>query len=699
MASSVFTKVATDVVELIDQYYSSLSAVLDRHAPVITKEVIIRRHSPWFNEELAAARRKRRQVERRWTKSRLSIHLDLLRKEHVQYSRWCRLAKQLYYQQEISECGNDARKMFRITDSLMKGKQERALPTHEDPKSLANDFVEYFCSKIKMITDKFPGSDGGVAHQDVPQLTSFQPVSQDELRKIILSGNSKSCFLDPIPTTLLKECLDCLLPRLEKIVNASLSTSTVPQSLKAASVTPLLKKTGLDADEFPNYRPVSNLPFLSKLIEKCVLAQLDTHMKTNNLQEQHQSAYRTNHSTETALLKITNDLLCEMDKSKCSILIMLDQSAAFDTVNQDILMQRFKCNYGISGAAYDWLNSYFRHRTQAVTVSGESSEPRELVTGFPQGSVLGPFSYPAYTAPLFAIARQYEVNMHMYADDTQMYVSFEPCNAADAVRNLEKCMLDVREWMVQNHLKLNESKTELLIIGNPLLVKRCGVSTVKIGTECVSSTDSAKNIGVVLDSGLTMAAHVSSVTRACYLQLYRISQIRAYLTNEAASTLARSLILSKLDYSNSLLYGLPDVLINKLQLVQNNAARLVKRKKKSDHVTPLLMDLHWLPVEQRILFKVNMITFKALNDLAPAYISELIGPYVPAYNSRASKKDLLAEKGARLKRSGDRAYSICGPKLWNQLPEDIRKCMTLTSFKSALKKHLFQQAFKLTQII
>ena len=203
-------------------------------------------------------------------------------------------------------------------------------------------------------------------------------------------------------------------------------------------MTPLLKKTGLDADDFKNYRPVSNLPYLSKIIEKCIVAQLKFHMETNNLDENHQSAYRKNHSTKTALLKITNDLRA-MDKSRCSISVMLDQSAAFDTVNQDILMQRFQPTYGITGSAHAWLDSYFRHRTQAVSIDGKSSHPKELVTGFPQGSVLGPFSYPAYTSPLFEIARGFGIGIHMYADDTQIYEAFYPDQTTSAIENLEQC--------------------------------------------------------------------------------------------------------------------------------------------------------------------------------------------------------------------------------------------------------------------
>ena len=264
--------------------------------------------------------------------------------------------------------------------------------------------------------------------------------------------------------------------------------------------------------------------------------------------------------------------------------------------------------------------------------AGKASDPKHLETGFPQGSILGPFSYPVYTSPLFHIGRSHQVSMHMYADDTQLYLSAKPGDIKQASTQMQDCLESVRSWMHDNHLKLNESKTEFLVIcGKTVRNKICNLSSITIGTESVEVSKVARNIGVLIDDNLSMIDHVSSVSCACYYQLHKISKIRQYLSEEAASNLVRSLVLSKLDYCNSLLYGLPDFLLHRLQLVQNNAARLIFRKKKSDNVTPLLMQLHWLPVKQRILFNVHLLTFKSLNNLAPTYISKLVQEYEPTY--------------------------------------------------------------------
>ena len=274
-----------------------------------------------------------------------------------------------------------------------------------------------------------------------PVLDILAPTTEAELRKIIMSGNSKSCSLDPIPTQLLKSSLETLLPTLTNIVNASLSSATVPRSLKSATVTPLLKKASLDNEDFKNYRPVSNLPYLSKLIEKVAVKRLNTHMTQYNLHEYFQSAYRMYHSTETALLRVHSDILQEVDKKKCVYLVLLDQSAAFDTVDHTILLRRLEDTVGITGTTLEWCQSYFADRSQSVHVLGVPSVPRPLTCGMPQGSVVGPYGFPSYTSPVSKICRKYGISCHFYADDSQLYLAFHPDEEEEARSKLEKCII------------------------------------------------------------------------------------------------------------------------------------------------------------------------------------------------------------------------------------------------------------------
>ena len=455
----------------------------------------------------------------------------------------------------------------------------------------------------------------------------------------------------------------------------------------------ILKKKTLDVEDFKNYRPVSNLPFLSKVIEKTVVRELNSHMLANGLHPTNQSAYRQNHSTETALVRIVNDLLLAIDNKQCTFLVLLDQSAAFDTVNQDHMLNRLESSFGITKDALTWLTTYFKHRKQSVLIGNVSSASRELVTGFPQGSVLGPFMYPVYTSPLFSIAEKYGLDIQMYADDTQLYLSFCVEEKDIALDRMEKCISEIRDWMFKNHLKLNDSKTEFLVVGSKYLTKQMdSVSQIKIGDSSVDAVSDAKNIGAILDANLDLEKHVASICKSCYMHMHHIGRIRRYLTEEAAAVLVNALITSRLDYANSLLYGLPKHLIKRLELVQNNAARLVFRKKKRDNVKLLLKKLHWLPIRYRIMFKINVLTFKCIRGLAPKYLSELISLYEPPRCLRSSGKGLLDRKSARLM-IGERAFSVAGPRLWNELPLHIRVAEKLCTFKSLLKTYYFRKAF------
>ena len=189
-----------------------------------------------------------------------------------------------------------------------------------------------------------------------------------------------------------------------------------------------------------------------------------------------------------------------------------------------------------------------------------------------------------------------------------------------------------------------------------------------------------------------MVPHINSVVRSCYSYLRQIGHIRPFLTYHATATLVHSLVTSRLDYVNSLFVALPKCLIRKLELVQNRAARIVCMKKKRDHVTPLLKSLHWLPIEYRIKFKVNLLTFKALHGLAPNYISQLLTQYKPSRSLRSSSQGLLIEPRTKYM-TGDRAFSVSAPKLWNVLPIFVRMSNSLSSFKTALKTYYFKVAF------
>ena len=290
------------------------------------------------------------------------------------------------------------------------------------------------------------------------RLSSFKPASVSEITSIIKNSSKASCALDPIPTSLLLDVLPVLAPVITEIVNSSLENGIFPSDLKSAIVQPLLKKTSLDQEVLKNFRPVSNLSFLSKVIEKVIAARLLDHMTANNLMDPMQSAYRKGHSTETALLRVHDDIVSAVDKGHGVILILLDLSAAFDTVDHTILLTFLSEHIGLSGQALDLFKSYLSGRTQCVSIEGILSELSELAYGVPQGSVLGPVEFCIYTLPLGAILRHYNIRYHIYADDTQLYCSFDVKSLDNVLTVVRDCISDIRSWMIRNKLKINDDK-------------------------------------------------------------------------------------------------------------------------------------------------------------------------------------------------------------------------------------------------
>ena len=340
-----------------------------------------------------------------------------------------------------------------------------------------------------------------------------------------------------------------------------------------------------------------------------------------------------------------------------------------------------------------WFASYLEGREQSVKVDNVLSSPSPLHFGVPQGSVLGPILFTLYSQPLSDLICRHECDYHKYADDTQLSMGAPPDQFQSLLCDIQTCIESFVGWMYSNKLKLNAEKTEVLPVASTSRLSSVGKDSVDIGGKRIPFRSSVRNLGVHLDQTLSMQQHISSVCRAAYLELRRIASIRPYLTQSATAHLVSSAITSRLDYCNSILAGLPLKQISRLQRVQNNAAKLVLRKSKYDHVTPLLQELHWLPIKFRPQYKIATFVYRFFDGSLPGYLSQTLCAYEPTRNLRSSCEKLLKVPKRNTKTFGERSFSFLAPSVWNSLPSGLRNSSTLPLFKSRLKTHLFMTAF------
>ena len=447
-----------------------------------------------------------------------------------------------YYHKLLEENKNDFKTIFSIANELLfRNDSLPPLPTTSVQK-LADGFIDFFTEKIdKIMVNLTPThlnqTDAKYIEKNLltdRQFNTFRMVTEKDVKVTTTNAPPKHCELNLIQTTLLRQMIDVVAPIITKIVNTSLQSGIFSINLKEALLQPLLKKPGLELI-FKNFRPVSNLSYLSKLIELLVCEQIVTHTEeTGNLE----SAYRANHSTETALLRVKTDIMQAIDDQEVVCLVLLDLSAAFDTESHDLLLNHLYHHFGFGETVLQWIRSYLSDRTQRVVIDANEDQPLVackqvmLKQGVPQGSVLGPILFSLYLSPLGDICHKHNVKFHGYADDLQNYLSFKPGIEMDkecCINNLQNCIAEIRVWIHTNLLKLNDEKTEFIMIGTRQQLARAGNVVIQIGDDMIHPTNAVRNLGVFYDKYMKNTTHVNKVTSTVYIRMKKISKIRHFL--------------------------------------------------------------------------------------------------------------------------------------------------------------------------
>ena len=630
---------------------------------------------------------------------------------------------------------NSKRLWCKLNDLL--GKPNIILPDHSDSNKRAEEFRTYFSDKVANIRKKIEQdlkeidatADDDISLLESPDdlirsqqeenascLREFRCISEEELLKTIKSMSNKFCSLDPVPPWLLISCFEELKASMLYIVNESLKSGVFPSEYKKAVVKPTFKGHGVDRDSIASYRPVSNLSFMSKLLEKVANIQFGEHLDDQNLHCPDQSGYRPKHSCETLMVRMFDDILSGMEQKNTIVLLLLDLSAAFDTIDHDLLLKKLKEDYLVEGTALSWFASYLKNRSFTVTINGKDSSPGFLWYGVPQGSILGPILFILYTKYLSKIAKKYGLEIQLYADDSQLYIGFKPLDSnmrRTVIERIECCLKEIMEWMASNFMKLNKDKTQVIMLGTNNVLKKTEDLKINVGASEVIESAAVSAVGVIslgvkLDQNLNLKSHISKVRQSAFYTISNLGRIKNLLSRELRIMLVKQLVLSKVDYHNALYVNIPDIDIKRLQGVVNAGVRFIYGAGKRVAARPLLIQAHILPVRFRIMYKICLLTFKALNGLAPEYLCRLIDYVIPSRGDnnnssilsnitqtprKSNDRFLLILPPYNYKKSNlsQRTFTYAAPQLWNKLPYSIRTCSVLDTFKKRLKTHFFKQ--------
>jgi len=373
-----------------------------------------------------------------------------------------------------------------------------------------------------------------------------------------------------------------------------------------------------------------------------------------------------------------------MDSGKVTILVLLDLSSAFDCIDKFILFDILR-HMGIRGSALAWLVDYLSNRTQSVTVRMEASQKMPVTFGVPQGSVLGPLLFSIYLTGLRDVISKHNIPHIVYADDIQLFISATPQLLSTSIRQIEDCIRDIFEWLCSMKLMLNAKKTEVILLGSDHALSKCQFPGINVCGNLILPSKHVKSLGVILDCNLSMALHVNKIRASSFSRIKLIARVRKNLNQKRACLLVKTLVLPHIYYCVSLLAGINTTLIMKLQRIVNSSIRLVHRIHKYNSIPQSLAQAQWPPVEVLIKLGTMRILFGVLKYSKPTFLHSLVSAHSSGRGLRSDEQSLLAIPRTH-RTAGDRAFRVFGPRLWNSLPELVKRQLRYDTFLAECMK-------------
>jgi hypothetical protein len=680
---------SNDPNQMWKQWREMFMFCVDKHAPIKHKRVGKQKPS-WFTNDLIAKIRNRNNLKKKAISSKDNHLWTKYKQARNNTNNAIKQSKKQYFANNLEKYKNDQRKTWKLLNELTSKKPNSHSTVtqlkHNDKQitsstEIANTFNTFFTKIGETLASSIQEDSNNPESYLKSSNTTFtlEPPSIETVSKLLEGLNERKAIgLDKIPNRLLKLSAAIIAPSLTSIYSKSIQTGIFPQGWKLAKVTPIFKKG--DKTDPGNYRPVSVIPVVSKVFEKIIYDQLFAYFNENNLLVQNQSGFRNLHSTVTALIEATSNWSLNIDKGMFNGIVFIDLQKAFDTIDHSILLTKLKY-YGIDDKTITWFNSYLSNRLQQCSANGSLSSPCEINLGIPQGSNLGPLLFLIYINDLpnclsTSISR-------MFADDTSISVASDSITDIELKLNTE--LESLHKWLNVNRLSLNVTKTEFMIMASRQKLTAHGDLNValEINNKKIKKVENTKTLGVMIDKNLNWSAHVDEITKKAACAIGALKRNRTYLSAKTAKQIYEALVLPHFDYCSQVWDGLYDTLSQKLQKLQNRAARAVTMSNYEVRSKDLLARLEWDSLSIRRKKQKLTLMYKIMNGGAPEYLEKLFSKQTPNYQLRNNEQCLKLPKPNTeyMKRS----FFYNTAKLWNELPTNVRKSTSISQFKSKIQ--------------
>jgi hypothetical protein len=644
-----------------------------------------RKYCPYFTDTLGLIRKRKIQALKRYHRTKCESHKLYYIEIRNVFKQALVSEKKAYYRHLFNNNSNCKRLW---TDLKKMGVIKRTRPEISSSLGDAKTINEYFISQIPQTTI----SDELIAYYNwtVPpgHLLKFKPLDENTFYHILKRITSNSAGIDGITLHMIQLLFPIGLHAFLNIVNCSLEQGVFPDIWKTAIITPIPKKSPVQS--LDDIRPISILSLLSKILEKHIHNQIVDYLDGINFLPVLQSGFRVGHSTQTALLKVINDICASWDKYKLTCLVLLDYSKAFDTLSHKLLIAILHSS-GIRGTALDLFKSYVLDRKQAVKFNSQLSEPLHIKCGVPQGSILGPLLFTLYVASIGTALTH--MNFHQYADDLQLYMEFTVNNYQEAFQCVNTDLEEVCKWSADHGLFLNSGKSKVLIIGPKVLRNKLNVNNVKVfvNGSNIELVPHARNLGVVLDNDLNFSQHISIKIRSAFVILKYLYVLKWYLPTDIKIKLTEVLVMNSVAYGLNV-YGhlLTKDLMSRLQYIQNSCIRYAYNVNRREHITPYLAKAETLNIKQRCVYSMSVLLFKILKSKSPIYLFRHLQFYndIHCFNTR-NRDTIIIPLHRSDKYKG--SFSYMAAYIYNRYKYLFLQTSTVSTFKNKFKLALLNE--------